>query len=116
MTSPYGSLRQRSPNPRPYLDRVRDERGDRYRFMALSGEDWGIHDFRLADGRRRRLTLGSKQAQYRAFVPKAGTPIRVYKFREGDKRMPEVFELERQLQAAEYLGTTKRFEGIDSPV
>ena len=75
---------------RPYLKRLPR---DRYRLASSSGADWTVlHDYRLVNSRRRVLQLGSKLAQYRAFVPADG-PVLVYRFREGDTHQPDPVDL-----------------------
>lgn len=94
------TVRAAAPTP-PWLERLP---GDRYRFHAVGGGEYTIHDYRLKAGKRELLHFGHTRAEYRAFVP-ADRKRRVYRLAAGEGKKTDVFDLERQLAKAETLGT-----------
>jgi hypothetical protein len=85
-----------SEDARPCLKRLPK---DKYRLASSSGRDWTVHDYRLFGGRREVLRLGSKVAEYRAFVPESGNHV-VYTFKVNESHQPDPLVMELQLRHA----------------
>ena len=71
------------------------------------GRRWRVVDFRVVRGERRRVPLGSKTANGRAFVPDGWLgPVQLRAFRVSDYRGTDLRTLQAQLHFAKRAGQT----------
>jgi hypothetical protein len=76
------------------------------RFTAADGATWTVWDVTWLKGKHHRRPHGDSTATERVFVNADGVK-RAYKFKPSDSRVLEEQALERQLNAAAFMPTTK---------
>jgi hypothetical protein len=76
------------------------------RFNAADGAEWTVWDVTWSNKKHHRRPHGDTTATERVFVNADGVK-RAYKFKPSDSRVLEDQALERQLNAATFLPTTK---------
>ena len=83
------------------------------RFTGADGVEWTVYDVTWSNKKHHRRPHADPTATERVFVNAAGVK-RAYKFKPSDSRVLEDNALERQLNAASFLPTTKEEQDASS--